>query len=96
MRFLVRLDAHIPAGIPEEQLARLNAAETEHGRALRSQGTIESIWRLEGRRSNVGIWNAVDRAALDAAINGLPLRRWISVSTIEVLLPHPVSEEAAS
>jgi hypothetical protein len=32
-----------------------------------------------------------DRAALDDALDSLPLRRWVEVAEVTVLLPHPVA-----
>ena len=90
MRFLVRLEANLEDLDPAD-LDRLNAAETARGLELREAGVIEQIWRLEGRRANVGVWNLPDRAALDAALDSLPLRRWLKVVEVEVLLPHPVA-----
>jgi muconolactone D-isomerase len=91
VRFLVRLEAQLPADLDPAELARLNAAETARGIALREAGVIEQIWRLEGRRANVGVWHVPDRAALDDALASLPLRRWVEVAEVTVLLPHPVA-----
>jgi muconolactone D-isomerase len=91
VRFLVRLEAHLPADLDPAELERLNAAETARGIALREAGVIENIWRLEGRRANVGVWHVADRAALDDALDSLPLRRWVEVAEVAVLLPHPVA-----
>lgn len=91
MRFLVRIEAHLPDDLGPDELSRLNAAETARGVALREAGVIEHIWRLEGRRANVGVWSAASRAELDAAIDSLPLRRHVEVADVTVLLPHPVA-----
>ena len=91
MRFLVRLEAHLPPDLDGAELERLNAAETARGVALRQAGVIEQIWRLEGRRANVGVWQVVDRAELDRVLESLPLWRWLEVVEVTVLLPHPVA-----
>ncbi|MGY2876531.1 muconolactone D-isomerase [Marmoricola sp. URHA0025 HA25] len=90
MRFLVRLEAHLPEDLAAQELERLNAAETARGIALREAGVIEHIWRLEGRRANVGVWRAADRSALDEALDSLPLRPWLEIAEVVVLVPHPV------
>jgi len=91
MRFLVRLEAHLPDDLDPDELARLNAAETARGIALREAGVIEHIWRLEGRRANVGVWVAPSRADLKATIDSLPLRRYVEIAEVSALLPHPVA-----
>jgi muconolactone D-isomerase len=93
VRFLVRLEAHLPEDLEGHELERLNAAETARGIALREAGVIEHIWRLEGRRANVGVWQAADRSALDEALDSLPLRPWLEVAEVVVLMPHPVGAD---
>jgi muconolactone D-isomerase len=95
MRFLVRLEAHLPGDLDPEELDRLNSAETARGIALREAGVIEHIWRVEGRRANLGVWNTTNRAALDDVLATLPLRRWLDVTEVTTLLPHPVSGDDA-
>jgi muconolactone D-isomerase len=95
VRFLVRLEAHLPDDLAPVELDRLNAAETARGVALREAGVIEHLWRLEGRRANVGVWHAADRTALGEALDSLPLRRWLEVAEVTELLPHPVMDVAA-
>ena len=90
MRFLVRLEAHLPH-LGDAELARLNAAETARGTVLREAGVLEQIWRLEGRRANVGVWRVADRAELDRVLETLPLWRWLKVAEVTVLLPQPVA-----
>lgn len=91
MRFLVRLEAQLPPDLDGAELERLNAAETARGIALSESGVIEQIWRLEGRRANVGVWHVADRTELDRMLDSLPLRRWLKVLEVTVLLPHPVA-----
>lgn len=90
MRFLVRLEAQLSDLNPAE-LDRLNAAEQARGIALREAGVIEHIWRVEGRRANIGVWQAPHRAALDGALDSLPLRPWLEVAEVTALLPHPAA-----
>lgn len=93
MRYLVRLETHIPDDLEPELLADLNAAETARGIELRNAGVIEHLWRLEGRRANIGVWNVADRAELDETLATLPMRRWIDVAEVVSLLEHPVVSE---
>jgi muconolactone D-isomerase len=89
--FLVHIDVDLPAELSERQRAELIAAERTEGRALRRRGAIVRIWRLPGGLRNVGVWSAPDAAALDALIDGLPLRPWMRVHVTE-LAPHPLEE----
>lgn len=91
MRYLVRLAAYVPEDLDPAELDRLNAEETARGVLLRDAGVLEHIWRLDGRRANIGVWNVVDRAALDEALDSLPMRRWLEVEEVTLLLPHPVA-----
>ncbi len=87
----MRLEADLPDDLDPAELVRLNAAETARGISLREAGVIEHIWRLEGRRANVGVWSAASRQELDDAIDSLPLRRYVEVAEVAVLQQHPVA-----
>ena len=85
--------AHTDAVKSEAEITALNTAETARGAELMRTGVLEQIWRVHGpTRSNVAIWNARDRSALDAFINSLPMRQYIAVTEVTVLEPHPVAE----
>lgn len=89
MRFLVAMDARLPADMDDARVQALLAAELERGRELRAAGTIERIWRVPGAQRNVGIWQVPDADALHAAITSLPLYRWLTVD-VTPLATHPV------
>lgn len=82
MEFLVQLETTLPADMPEDQRLALLAAEAERGAALRSDGTIQAIWRLPGKLANVGVWQVPTTEALHAALISLPLSRWMIVDVM--------------
>jgi muconolactone D-isomerase len=86
MEFLVAIDlARLPADVGEDLLA----AERVRGRELQAARTIERIWRVPGKKANVGIWRAADATELHAAIESLPAFPWMSV-TVTPLAAHPL------
>lgn len=87
MDFLVRIEVHLPADLPEQRRSELLAAEAVRGRELVAAGTLARIWRLPGRQANVGIWAARDATALHDALVSLPLWPWMTVS-VEALATH--------
>lgn len=85
--FLVEIEIELPASTPDDERAALIAAEGSRGRELRDAGSIVRIWRVPGRRANVGIWSAVDASELHELIASLPLFPWMSVQ-VRALANH--------
>jgi muconolactone D-isomerase len=77
MEFLVQIQVNFPPDMPAEQLADVVEREASRGRELRDAGTIVRIWRIPGRRANVGIWRAEDADGVHDAISSLPAFPWI-------------------
>jgi muconolactone D-isomerase len=77
MEFLVQIQVDFPPDMPAEQLADFVAREAERGRELKDAGTIVRIWRVPGRRANVGVWSAATADELHAALTSLPAFPWI-------------------
>lgn len=71
--FLVRMENLLPAGFPPDERARLLRAEAVRARELASAGILLRLWRVAGRRANVGIWRATTAAELHDALESLPL-----------------------
>lgn len=86
MEFLVEIEI---GAIPEQLRDQVIGAERERGAELIAAGTIARIWRLPGRRANVGIWVAEDADALHEAICSLPAFPWMDV-TVSALAVHPL------
>lgn len=77
MEFLVQIQVNFPPDMPEEMLADVVAREEVRGRELKQDGTIVRIWRIPGRRANVGVWSAPTADELHTAITSLPAFPWI-------------------
>jgi muconolactone D-isomerase len=89
MEFLVRIRVKPLRGLSTEMREELTRAETARGKQLRANGTISRIWRVPGRRENVGVWNAEDASKLHAAIASLPMYDYFD-ATVTALAEHPV------
>ncbi|MFI7066799.1 muconolactone Delta-isomerase [Kribbella sp. NPDC050124] len=86
MEFLVTITQDWATLRDQPNLAELIEAERRVGRSLIDDGTIQRIWRLPGRRSNVGIWRAEDATALVATLDRLPLRNWLDAEVTPLAL----------
>jgi muconolactone D-isomerase len=90
MEWLVAITINLPADLGDERRAELQRAELERGTALAEAGTIRAIWRVPGRRANLGIWSARDATALHEALVSLPLWPYLEVEATP-LAAHPLS-----
>lgn len=89
MEFLVEIEI---GPIPDDVRDEVMAGERRRGRELMDAGTIRRIWRIPGRRANVGVWDAEDATALHAAIASLPAHPWMDVR-VTALATHPLEGE---
>jgi muconolactone D-isomerase len=71
-RFLVHITVELST-LGEHEREELIVAERRRGRALKTEGTIQDLWRLPGRLATVGIWRAPSATALHAALTSLPV-----------------------
>ncbi len=94
MEFLVRIETHLPADLPEERRHELLAAEAARGRELLRSGALVRIWRVPGRLANVSLYDVADATELDAALRSLPLHPWMRVD-VEPLAVHPLERSDA-
>jgi muconolactone D-isomerase len=89
VQFLVEVCSVMSPETDPDIVADVTRRERIRGRELVEAGTIRSIWRVAGRRDNVGIWEAEDSAALHEAIASLPAFPWLDVR-VTALAPHPL------
>ncbi len=85
--FLVRMENLLPAGSTRER-AELVRAEAARAGELAAAGILVRLWRVTGRRANVGIWRAPTTAALHDALASLPLFPYLDIEVIP-LARHP-------
>jgi muconolactone D-isomerase len=88
MEFLVEIEVSLDPDLPEARRRELDALELQRGKQLRAAGTIVRIWRVPGRRANVGIWRAEDATELHEAISSLPLFPWMDVEVAPLATHH--------
>jgi muconolactone D-isomerase len=86
--FLVQMENLIPYDFPAEQRAELFRAEAARARELHAAGVLVRLWRVAGRRANVGIWRAPTTAALHEALESLPLFPHLDIHVV-ALGHHP-------
>jgi muconolactone D-isomerase len=88
MDFLVRIEIELPVDLAEERVQELTRRESERARELASAGVLLRLWRVPGRRANVGLWSAPDATELHSALTSLPLFGYMRIE-VEPLARHP-------
>ena len=88
MDFLVKIEQNLPPETAPERRVQLIEAEAVRARELAAAGTLLRLWRVPGRRANVGIWSARDATVLHEAISSLPFYPWLDVE-VTPLARHP-------
>jgi muconolactone D-isomerase len=94
LEFLVQIQVNFPPEMSEEQLAGVMARERDRGLELKAAGTIKRIWRIPGRRENVGIWEAAGTDELHEAITSLPAFPWVD-ARVTALATHYLEADDA-
>jgi muconolactone D-isomerase len=90
MDFLVILRQDWPALRDRADLGDLIAAERRAGGELLRSGVLRQIWRVPGKRANVGVWRAEDATSLHAHLARLPLWPWLT-ATVVPLAEHELT-----
>jgi len=88
MQFLVTIEILLPPDLPIDERDALVEAEGARAGELIAAGSLVNLWRVPGRRANVGIWEAPDATALHEALTSLPLWPWMDVE-VTALADHP-------
>jgi muconolactone D-isomerase len=88
VEFLVRIHVRFPPEMAQDQLAEIMQRETVRGRELQEAGTIVRIWRVAGKRANVGIWKADTGDELHAALTSLPAFPWLELDVTPLATHH--------
>jgi muconolactone D-isomerase len=90
--FLVEIEIEWPPAMPGDERAALLAAEAERGRELRRAGALVRIWRIPGRRANVGLWEAADATELHGLLSSLPVFPWMNIQ-VRPLAEHDLMRD---
>jgi muconolactone D-isomerase len=84
MEFLVNIEIEAPVDVSDELVRR----EAERAGELADVGLLKRLWRVPGRRANVGLWSAADATELHEALASLPLFPYMRIR-VEALARHP-------
>jgi muconolactone D-isomerase len=79
-----RWRSDFPPTFRHPQRARLLSAEAARAQELAAAGILVQLWRVTGRRANVGIWNAPTGDALHEALESLPLFPFLGIHVVPV------------
>ncbi|RYF56327.1 MAG: muconolactone delta-isomerase [Comamonadaceae bacterium] len=90
MDFLVRIDVSALYALPAEEQSDVSIRERERGLELHQEGVLQQIWRLPGRRANIGLWTAKDADHLHEALTSLPIWPYADIE-VTPLATHPIS-----
>jgi muconolactone D-isomerase len=88
VEFLVQIQVNFPPDMASDELADVVSREAARGRELKEDGTIVRIWRVPGRRANVGVWSASTADELHTAITSLPVFPWIDAHVTPLATHH--------
>jgi muconolactone D-isomerase len=80
--FLVWIRNELPASTSAEERARLVEAERVRVAELVEGGTVQRLWRVAGRRENVGIFVAPTPSALHVALESLPMYPYLKITVV--------------
>ncbi|AFM15124.1 muconolactone delta-isomerase [Mycolicibacterium chubuense NBB4] len=88
MRYHVRMDVHLPAGIDPQECAELVAREKKYSQGLQRAGKWPHIWRIVGEYANFSIFDVDSNDELHQLLSGLPLFPYMTIH-VTPLAVHP-------
>lgn len=88
MLFMVRMDVHLPAGMPAEQADEIKAREKAYSQSLQRDGRWPHIWRVAGKYSNYSVFDVGSNDELHELLSGLPLFPYMDIQ-VTPLARHP-------
>jgi muconolactone D-isomerase len=91
--FLVEIEIEWPPSMSDDERNAILAAEAARAKELRAAGSIVRMWRIPGRRANVGLWEVADATELHELLSSLPVFPWMSIQ-VRPLAQHPVMRDA--
>ena len=90
MLYCARIDVHIPADMPADQLARLREAEKEQAIKLQREGKMVHLWRIAGQMANISVYDCKDNDELHQVLTSLPMFPYFRIEILP-LAKHPSS-----
>jgi muconolactone delta-isomerase len=80
--------AAVPDGTPSGAVAEAEAQEAVRAKELGAQRHLIRLWELPGRGRALGLWRVADDSELQAMLESLPLRPYMTVD-VTPLAEHP-------
>jgi muconolactone D-isomerase len=90
MLYLVRMDVHIPHGMPAAEADRIKAREKEYSQELQRQGKWQQLHRVVGEYANYSMFDVDSHDELHEILSGLPLFPYLTIK-VTALARHPSS-----
>lgn len=88
MKYLVRMDIHLPAEMPADQAAELKATEKTYSQELQREGKWPEIWRVVGEYANYSVFDVGSHDELHDILQNLPLFPYMTCDVVP-LAKHP-------
>lgn len=89
MKYLVRMDMHIPDGLAAGERTALIEQETVRSHELQRAGKWPEIWRVVGEQALYSIFDVTGDEELQEILEGLPLYPHMRIG-VTPLAPHPL------
>jgi L-iditol 2-dehydrogenase len=88
MYFLVEMNVQLPSDVDATTALDLRAAEAAATATLADEGSLMRLWRSVPDERTWSLWQAQDAVRLNAELDRLPLRRFMTVD-VRQLIDHP-------
>lgn len=80
--FIVWIRNQLPASTPAAERSSLIEQERSRVAELAAEGTLVRLWRVAGRRENIGLFVASTPNALHAALESLPMYPYLDITVV--------------
>ncbi|MFI7482545.1 muconolactone Delta-isomerase [Kocuria sp. M1R5S2] len=88
MKYLVRMDIHLPVDMPAEEAAEIKATEKAYSQELQRSGKWPEIWRVVGEYANYSVFDVDSHDELHDILQNLPLFPYMDCDVVP-LAKHP-------
>lgn len=88
MRFMVRMDVHVPHDFDPVRFEALKATEKARAEDLQRAGKWLHLWRIAGQYANISIFEVADADELHELMLSLPLFPFMTTE-VTALCRHP-------
>src|SRR6202022_377752 len=82
MLYLVRMDVHLPLGMPAAQADEIKAREKAYAQDLQRQGKWQQLYRVVGEYANYSVFDVESNDELHTLLSALPLFPYMTMQVI--------------